>query len=188
MAVQNGHANIAKLLLEHKCNVNAKDCVVKFTALHWAVEKDHPNIVELLLEYGANPHALNSCTGFYTPTTFEKSQSTLTFILSLNFYICSNSIVKDTPISLAEKYGFDNIYRTLTTYQSSVSMQEQEDATNSLMQEMESDSSSSFEESDMDIGQVSTSYDDNATATPTIMASNLTNSTLRQHNCTYLCV
>lgn len=62
-------------------------------------------------------------------------------------------------------------------------MQEQQEATDSLMQEMEKDSLGSFKHSDLDISQDSTSCDnDSSTAT---IHGNLTSSTSHQHNCTY---
>lgn len=61
-------------------------------------------------------------------------------------------------------------------------MQEQQEATDSLMQEMEKDSLGSFKHSDVDISQDSTSCDDSSSAT---LHGNLTSSTSQQHNCTY---
>lgn len=60
-------------------------------------------------------------------------------------------------------------------------MQEQQEATDSLMQEMGKDSLGSFKH-DMDMNQDSTSCDDNASTT---VHGNQTNSTTQQHNCMY---
>lgn len=71
---------------------------------------------------------------------------------------------------------------TTYKYEPCVSMQEQQEATDSLMQEMEKDSLGSFKHSDVDISQDSTSCDDSS---PTTIHGNLTSSTSsQQHNCT----
>lgn len=79
------------------------------TPLHWAVDNDHPNLVKLLLKYGANPHAISGHD--------------------------------ETPISIALNLGFDNIFQILSTHQNhmSVSPEEQQEATDSILIEMEKD-------------------------------------------------
>lgn len=91
----------------------------------------------------------------------------------------------DTPISIARERDFDDVYQLMTTYkyQPSVSMQEQQEATDSLMQEMEKDSLGSFKHSDVDISQDSTSCEDIASTT---LHGNSSSSTSQQHNCTHL--
>jgi hypothetical protein len=46
-ACQLGHKQIAQTLVDHQCNVNAKD-ILTMTPLHWAVERNHRELVELL--------------------------------------------------------------------------------------------------------------------------------------------
>lgn len=90
----------------------------------------------------------------------------------------------ETPISIALQLRFDNLCRLMTTYkhQASVSMEEQQEATDSLMQEMEKDSSSSFKHSDVDISQDSTSCDESSSSTT--LYKNLNNSSNQQpQNC-----
>lgn len=64
-------------------------------------------------------------------------------------------------------------------------MEEQQEATDSLMQEMEKDSLSSFKHSDVDASD-SMSCDDNS-STPINLQANL-NSSNQQQNCNCLCL
>lgn len=123
---------------------------LKMTPLHWAVEEDHPNLVKLLLKYGADPYI--------------------------------ESKVGETPISIAQELKYMDLVRMMTTYKHhvSVSIEEQQEATDSLMQEMERDSLNSYKHSDVD-SQDSTSCDDNLSATIN-MRTNLNNSS-QQQNC-----
>lgn len=91
----------------------------------------------------------------------------------------------ETPLTIAHQLRFDNIARFMSTYkhQTSVSIEEQQEATDSLMQEMEKDSLGSFKHSD--ISQDSISCDDNSSATINLQ-SNLNNSS-QQQNC-MLCI
>lgn len=170
LAVCNGHEAIVKLLLEQKCDVNARDMVslldvgesvrkwfnivflwfqLKQTPLHWAVEEDYPNLVKLLLKHGADPYA-ESKTG-------------------------------ETPVSIAHQLRFDDLLRLMTTYKH-VSMEEQQEATDSLMQEMEKDNLNAFKHSDMDISQDSTSCEEGSSSN---LHKNLNNSNHQQQNCKY---
>ncbi|XP_055321461.1 GA-binding protein subunit beta-1 [Sitodiplosis mosellana] len=125
--------------------------MLKQTPLHWAVEEDHPNLVKLLLKHGANPNDVSKAG--------------------------------ETPLSIAQQLRFDDLVRFMTTYkhQASVSIEEQQEATESLMQEMEKDSLGSFKHSD--ISQDSISCDDNSSATINLQ-SNLNNSSQQQNSST----
>lgn len=89
----------------------------------------------------------------------------------------------ETPLTIAHLLQFNDLARLMTTYkyQANVSIEEQQEATDSLMQEMEKDSLGSFKHSDVDISQDSTSCDDNSSATINLQ-SNL-NSNSHQQNC-----
>lgn len=82
---------------------------LKMTPLHWAVEGDYPNLVKILLKYRADPNA--------------------------------ESKHCETPISIALEMGLDDIYQMLNTHQNHmhVSPEEQQEATDSLLIEMEKD-------------------------------------------------
>ena len=58
MASANGHASVAKVLLESGADANAKNKEGS-TPLHWACLNGHAEIVELLLEAGAKVSAVN---------------------------------------------------------------------------------------------------------------------------------
>lgn len=94
---------------------------MKMTPLHWAVERDFPNLVNILLKYGADPN------------TASKHG--------------------DTPVSMALEMGVDDIYQMLSTHQHhlTVSAEEQQEATDSLLIEMEKDDADINNESCDDI-------------------------------------
>ncbi len=52
-AAENGHKTVAKLLLEHKADVESKDIYGR-TPLSWAAGNGHEAVVQLLLEYKAD--------------------------------------------------------------------------------------------------------------------------------------
>jgi ankyrin repeat protein len=56
VASARGYTNIAKQLLEKKCNVNLKD-IHGLTALHYACQENHIEIARLLLKAGADTNA-----------------------------------------------------------------------------------------------------------------------------------
>ncbi|XP_031618512.1 GA-binding protein subunit beta-1 [Contarinia nasturtii] len=124
--------------------------MLKMTPLHWAVEEDYPYLVKLLLKHGADPYC-ESKNG-------------------------------ETPMSLAEQLRFDDLARMMSTYkiQAAVSMEEQQEATDSIMQEIERDSLSSFKHSDADISQDSTSCEDSSSAIINLQAN--LNSSNQQSN------
>ncbi|WP_265021650.1 ankyrin repeat domain-containing protein [Wolbachia endosymbiont (group A) of Icerya purchasi] len=52
LAAMTGNVDIAKVLLKHNADVNAKNNEEK-TALHYAAKYNHQELVELLLAHGA---------------------------------------------------------------------------------------------------------------------------------------
>jgi hypothetical protein len=52
-----GHVDVAKLLLEHGADVNAKESVYDATPLHVAAATGHADVARLLLEHGADVNA-----------------------------------------------------------------------------------------------------------------------------------
>ncbi|MGL9718971.1 MAG: ankyrin repeat domain-containing protein [Wolbachia sp.] len=54
-----GKVDIAKILLKHNADVNAKNNEGR-TALYYAVKYNHQKLVELLLAYGAVPVSTES--------------------------------------------------------------------------------------------------------------------------------
>ncbi len=54
-----GQVEIAKLLLEHGADVNARNGVANFTPLIGASHEGHLEMVKLLLDHGADIHAVD---------------------------------------------------------------------------------------------------------------------------------
>ena len=55
-AVENGHENVVKMLLDIGTNVNV-ECPLGWTPLHFAAKRGHVNITRLLMQRGANARA-----------------------------------------------------------------------------------------------------------------------------------
>src|SRR5260370_42106549 len=53
-AADKGHAEVVKILLKHKANVNAKDTFYTATPITWAQMHENWEIVKLLVESGAD--------------------------------------------------------------------------------------------------------------------------------------
>lgn len=87
----------------------------------------------------------------------------------------------ETPVSIAHQLRFDDLLRLMTTYKH-VSMEEQQEATDSLMQEMEKDNLNAYKHSEMDISQGSTSCEEGSSSN---LHKNLNNSNHQQQNCKY---
>jgi ankyrin repeat protein len=58
-AAENGHRDVAELLLANKADVNAKDNN-GYTPLSWAAKAGHKDVAELLLANGANVNAIDT--------------------------------------------------------------------------------------------------------------------------------
>ena len=63
MAAHCGNVRTAKLLLDKKCEVNAR-ALNGFTPLHIACKKNRIKVVELLLKYGASIEATTEVSSF----------------------------------------------------------------------------------------------------------------------------
>jgi RNA polymerase sigma-70 factor, ECF subfamily len=66
LACRNGELDVAKLLLEHGADVDAKG-YFGGTGLHWAAHNGHTEVVEWLLERGANPNLHDAKFGARPP-------------------------------------------------------------------------------------------------------------------------
>ena len=75
MAASEKSIEIARLLLAHGADANAKEHTGGQTALMWAVAEKHPEIARVLIEHGADIHA-RSKSGF-TPLHFAAQEGDL---------------------------------------------------------------------------------------------------------------
>ena len=57
-AAQDGHVDVAKVLIRNGADVNAKDSDGE-TALHMAAEDGHVDVVKVLIQNGADVNAVN---------------------------------------------------------------------------------------------------------------------------------
>jgi ankyrin repeat protein len=71
-AVDKGHVDAARALLEHGADVNVKESRGGQTALMWAVANKYPEIVKVLVEHGADIRARSK--GDFTPLLFAAQQ------------------------------------------------------------------------------------------------------------------
>jgi ankyrin repeat protein len=56
LASEKGHINVARVLLEHGVDVNARDRN-RFTSLHLASKEGHTDVAQFLLEHGVDVNA-----------------------------------------------------------------------------------------------------------------------------------
>jgi serine/threonine-protein phosphatase 6 regulatory ankyrin repeat subunit B len=114
LAVQKGHIEVVKTLLEKRANPNAAinskiPLINGTTPLHVATEAGHLNVVKILLEKGGNIHA--SINGI-TPLHIAAGRGYLDMVIALlekgaNIDAVYNNNI--TPLSLAEKNGHAEI-------------------------------------------------------------------------------
>lgn len=64
-AASQGHVEIAKLLIQYKCDINARDDVGR-TALHYASAKGHADVVELLILSGIDTEIVDDGSQYGT--------------------------------------------------------------------------------------------------------------------------
>jgi cytohesin len=114
-AAYRGHADVARLLLEHGADANAKskDSFIP-TPLHLAAAMGHVDVTKLLLEHGADANAKNK-DGF-TPLHFaaNKGHAEVARLL-LEYGADANAKNKDgfTPLHFAAAFGYAVVARLL---------------------------------------------------------------------------
>jgi cytohesin len=114
-AAYRGHADVARLLLEHGADANAKSKDSFFpTPLHLAAAVGHVDVTKLLLEHGADANAKNKYG--YTPLHFaaNKGHAEVARLL-LEYGANVNAKEKDgfTPLHFAAAFGYAVVARLL---------------------------------------------------------------------------
>ena len=97
-AAQNGHNDIAKILIEAGANVNTQDNV-GWTALYWAARNGHNDIVKILIEAGADVNIQESDGWTALSRAAEKGHNDIAKIL---FIAGANVNKQDIHMMLAQ--------------------------------------------------------------------------------------
>lgn len=113
IAAQNGHKDVAELLINKDVDVHAKNKFV-LTPLHYAATKGHEDLAELLIENGAD---VNVKSGFQdTPLHKAASQGhkdVVELLIDMGAEVNANNEHKETPLHLAASQGHKDVAKLL---------------------------------------------------------------------------
>ncbi|KAF7252728.1 Ankyrin repeat and SOCS box protein 3, partial [Varanus komodoensis] len=112
--VENGHADVIKLLLQHGANINGSHCWSEWNSLHQAVFQNYPEILKLLLDQGAEKDSVDDfgITPLFVAAQYGKLEC-LNILLSYGAEV--NCQAKDwaTPLFIAAQEGNDRCVELL---------------------------------------------------------------------------
>uniref|UniRef100_A0A8C8RDG0 Ankyrin repeat and SOCS box containing 3 n=1 Tax=Pelusios castaneus TaxID=367368 RepID=A0A8C8RDG0_9SAUR len=106
LAVENGHAEIIKLLLQHRANINGSHSWSGWNSLHQASFQGHTEILKLLLEQGANKECVDDfgITPLFIAAQYGKLES-LRILISYGANVNCQAKDKATPLFIAAQEG-----------------------------------------------------------------------------------
>ncbi|XP_053101554.1 ankyrin repeat and SOCS box protein 3 isoform X2 [Hemicordylus capensis] len=113
-AVENGHMDVIKLLLQHGAEVNGSHCWSEWNSLHQASFRRYPEILKLLLDQGANKESEDDYG--ITPLFIAAQYGNLECLRTLISYGANvNCQAKDraTPLFIAAQEGKDSCVELL---------------------------------------------------------------------------
>ncbi|XP_065446784.1 ankyrin repeat and SOCS box protein 3 isoform X5 [Chrysemys picta bellii] len=105
-AVENGHPEIIKLLLQHGANINGSHSWSGWNSLHQASFQGHTEIIKLLLEKGANKECVDDfgITPLFIAAQYGKLES-LRVLISHGANVNCQAKDKATPLFIAAQEG-----------------------------------------------------------------------------------
>jgi len=108
-AAQEGHKDVAELLLANHADVNAKT-FNGATPLHLAAQRGHKDVVELLLANHArvNAKALNGATPLHVAAAFGQ-KDVVEVLLANHAEVNVTANEGDTPLRVAEQEGHEDV-------------------------------------------------------------------------------
>lgn len=113
-AIEYGHPDLAKWLVENGANVNIQT-VERVTPLMWAIKRDFRELAEYLLEHGADVHAKDLELSF-TPMHYAAKTGNVAILKRLLAAGADKNAVdriKQTPIDVAASEGNPPAFRLL---------------------------------------------------------------------------
>ena len=113
-AIEYGHPDLAKWLVENGANVNIQT-VERVTPLMWAIKRDFRELAEYLLEHGADVHAKDLELSF-TPMHYAAKTGNVAILKQLLAAGADKNAVdriKQTPIDVAASEGNPPAFRLL---------------------------------------------------------------------------
>ncbi|KAH8726741.1 hypothetical protein GQ44DRAFT_613477, partial [Phaeosphaeriaceae sp. PMI808] len=112
-AVQNGHMEVVKLLLEHGAEVDSKGSEGR-TPLSWAAEEGYEAVVKLLLEHGAEVDSKDNNSR--TPLSWAAKggyEVVVKLLLEDGVEVDTKDNYSRTPLSWAAKGGYEAVVKLL---------------------------------------------------------------------------
>nr|XP_033794439.1 ankyrin repeat and SOCS box protein 3 [Geotrypetes seraphini] len=108
VAVENGHADVVKLLLRHGTNVNGSHSWSGWTALHQASFKEYTEIMKLLLKNEADKECQDDfgITPLFIAAQYGQVES-LRILASQGAIVNCQAKDKATPLFIASQEGYD---------------------------------------------------------------------------------
>ena len=124
IAVQNGHYDVSRMLLEHGSNPNQPITLGGVTAVTIASQFDHANIVQLLIECGSNPNQANGLNGTTSLIMASMAGHTRTVEVLLRHSADPTHLANDggSSILVAAGNGHADVVKLLLAYHADPNM------------------------------------------------------------------
>ncbi|XP_062979899.1 ankyrin repeat and SOCS box protein 3 [Elgaria multicarinata webbii] len=106
LAVENGHIDVIKLLLQHGANINGPHCWSEWNSLHQAAYQGYPEILKLLLDNGADIESLDDfrVTPLFIAVQYGKVEC-VRVLLSYGANVNCQAKDQATPLFIAAQQG-----------------------------------------------------------------------------------
>ena len=118
-ACQEGHIDVAKLLVRHGANVNFFD-EHGFSPLHQSVGENHPGLASFLLESGADVNAQvradGNCTALHTAASYGRRECARVLLLHGADPNLKHAETRETAADMARAGGYDDLAEMISRW------------------------------------------------------------------------